>query len=197
MASGLATQKTPTRPPRRKRGFARDDNGALAVEFGLLAVPFFSILGAILETAMVFLSGQVLDSAVQDVSRLIRTGQAQQANVSPEAFKGLVCDRLFGLFPDCNGPNGLHVEVQPLSTFGEIDFTPPVKWVCAEDEEPETCNAWTRAEGFTTGGGSEIVSVQVYYKWSLIMPLGLGLGNLPSGERLMGAASVFRNEPFS
>ena len=60
-------------PLRRWRGFAHDESGVTAIEFGLLAVPFFSILGAILETSLVFLSGQVLESAVQDASRLIRT----------------------------------------------------------------------------------------------------------------------------
>jgi hypothetical protein len=32
----------------------------------------------------------------------------------------------------------------------------------------------------------------------VILPLGsLGMGNLPDGKRLMGAATVFRNEPFT
>ena len=40
--------------------------------------------------------------------------------------------------------------------------------------------------------------VQVYYKWPVIVPFGgLGLSNLPDGRRVMGAATVFRNEPFT
>ena len=183
---------------RQRPGFARDDRGATAIEFGLLAVPFFSILAAILETSVIFLSGQVLDSAVQDVSRLVRTGQAQQAAITPARFKELVCDRLFGLFNDCDGIEGLHVEVQVIDTFGDVDMSPPVKWECGDAEAPLACNTWTRPESYTPGSGSSVVVVQVYYKWPIIVPFGgLGFSNLPDGRRLMGAAAVFRNEPFT
>ena len=55
----------------RGRRFARDERGVTAVEFGILGLPFFTIIFAILETTMVFLAGQVLDGAVEDASRLI------------------------------------------------------------------------------------------------------------------------------
>jgi Flp pilus assembly protein TadG len=189
-------------PLPRRRGFARDESGVTAVEFGLLALPFFSILGAILETSLVFLSGQVLESAVQDVSRLIRTGQAQESAMTSEGFKALVCDRTFGLISDCDA---MHVEVAVVDEFGDVDMAPPVSWSCGEPNVGETeaqaaarCAAWTRPEGFTPGSGSSVVTVQVYYKWPVIVPFGgLGLSNLPDGRRLMGAATVFRNEPFT
>ena len=180
--------------PRRQPAFARDERGATAVEFGLLALPFFSILGAILETSLVLLSGQILDSAVQDVSRLVRTGQAQQAAMTATGFKDRVCERLHGLFSDCDA---LHVEMDVIDQFSDVDMTPPVKWVCDTDEDPNVCKAWTRPESFTPGTGSNIVTVQVYYRWPLIVPFGGFLGNLPDGSRLMGAATVFRNEPFT
>lgn len=197
MAGRLASRIGRALLPRRVRGFARDEKGATAVEVGLLAVPFFGILGAILETSVVFLSGQILDSAVQDVSRFIRTGQAQQTALTAENFKARICDRLFGLFQDCAGENGLHVEVQVIDAFNDIDMTPPVKWTCDEDEDMAACDDWTRPEAYTPGGGSSIVTVQAYYQWPLILSVDwLGLSNLPNGRRLMGAATVFRNEPF-
>jgi Flp pilus assembly protein TadG len=58
------------KPLARRRGFARDESGVTAIEFGLLALPFFSILGAILETSLVFLSGQVLESACPSMSAI-------------------------------------------------------------------------------------------------------------------------------
>jgi Flp pilus assembly protein TadG len=190
------------KPRLRRRGFARDESGVTAIEFGLLALPFFSILGAILETSLVFLSGQVLDSAVQDASRFIRTGQAQQAGVTAAGFKTMVCDRVYGLISDCNS---LHVEVDVIDAFSEVDMTAPVNWECGEPLAGETpaqaadrCAGWTRPESYTPGGGSSIVTVQVYYKWPVIVPFGgLGLANLPDGRRVMGAATVFRNEPFT
>lgn len=177
--------------PRRRRSFARDESGVTAVEFGLLALPFFSIIGAIIETSLVFLSGQILDSSVQDISRLIRTGQAQEANISAASFKQRICDRLHGLFADCNA---LHVEVRVLNSFTTANMAAPVNLT--------TCTAascaWTRPESYNLGQGSSIVLVQVYYRWPVILNLGdLTLANLPDGSRLLGAATVFRNEPFT
>ncbi len=198
MARRLASRIGKVLPRRRARQFLRDDRGVTIVEFGLLATPFFAIVGAILETSVVFLSGQILDSAVQDVSRLIRTGQAQQAAMTSEGFKTAVCDRVFGLFSDCEGPGGLHVEVQVIDAFSDVDMTPPVNWTCDEDEDAAACADWTRPEAFTPGQGSSIVTVQVYYQWPLILSMDwLGLSNLPSGKRLMAAAAAFRNEPFT
>ena len=104
----------------------------------------------------------------------------------------------FGLFSDCTGPGGLHVEVQVIDTFSDVDMTPPVNWTCDEEEDEAACAAWTRPEAYTPGQGSSIVTVQVYYQWPLILSMDwLGLSNLPSGKRLMAAATAFRNEPFT
>lgn len=180
-------------PSRRK--FACDERGATAVEFGLLALPFFMIIGAILETSVVFLSAQVLDSAVQDVGRLIRTGQIRELGINSTAtFKARVCDRLYGLFTDC--PNGLHVEVNVVKLFADAAISPPVDpKACAVDN---TACGWTRPEVFSPGQGSSIVVVQVYYKWPVVVGLGgYNVGNLPDGSRLMGGTTIIRNEPFT
>lgn len=172
----------------RRRGFGRDERGATAVEFGLLALPFFSILGAIIETSIMFLSSQVLDSAVQDASRLIRTGQVRGSIVTPEAFRQEICGRLFGLFRDCDG---LFVDVQPVNTFASVDISPPVDPTCIAPCE------WSRGDEYLPGQGSSIMVVQVYYKWPVILNFGLGLADLPDSKRLFAAVTVFRNEPFT
>ncbi|UJW84847.1 TadE/TadG family type IV pilus assembly protein [Devosia sp. SL43] len=176
----------------RRRDFARDERGATLIEFAILALPFFSIVGAILETSVVFLSGQVLESATQDVSRLIRTGQAQGMMSAPEDFKSRICARVYGLFPNCE--TDLHVEVQTITDFDSATISPPIDWSCEEN-----CDAqWTRDEQYSSGGGGSIMMVQVYYKWPIMISLGdMTLGNLPGNKRLMSASTVFRNEPFT
>lgn len=192
MAKGLTSRIARSLLQVRRRNFLRDERGVTAIEFGLLSLPFFSILGAILETSVVFLSGQILDSAIQDTARLIRTGQVQQTGTTPSQFKQRVCDNLFGLFTNCDL---LHVEVRVVSNFTTLDVSPPVDWNC--NVALPACNDWTRPEQFTPGQPNEIVLVQVYYKWPIIIPFGgLGLNNLPNGNRLMGGAAVFRNEPY-
>src|SRR5690606_1677698 len=89
--------------PRKGRGaaFARNERGAVAIEFAILSLPFFTLIYAILETSIVFLTGQILDSAVNDASRMVRTGQAQTAGWDIDDFRDAMCDGLYGLF-DCS-----------------------------------------------------------------------------------------------
>ena len=194
MTSKLASMAGRALLGNRRRKFARDQRGATAVEFGLLALPFFMIIGAILETSVVFLSGQVLDSAVQDVSRLIRTGQIRELGInSASAFKARVCERLYGLFSDCDD---LHVEVNVVTNFASATVSPPVDAAaCAVDKDK--CD-WSRPETFSPGQGSSIVVVQVYYKWPVVVGLGgYNIGNLGDGTRLMGGTTILRNEPYT
>ena len=76
------------------RRFARQQDGAAAIEFGLVAAPFLALVFAIMETAMVFFAGQALETATADSARLIMTGQAQTAGHEPVAIqdRGLLED---------------------------------------------------------------------------------------------------------
>ena len=77
------------------RRFVRQQDGAAAVEFALVAAPFLALTFAILETAMVFFAGQTLEAAAADAGRLIMTGQAQNAGYTPEpTSRHQVCARL-------------------------------------------------------------------------------------------------------
>ncbi|MBD8065713.1 pilus assembly protein [Devosia sp. PTR5] len=169
----------------------RNTRGVTAVEFGLLALPFFSIIGAILQTSLVFLSGQVLESAVNDAGRTIRTGQVQAAGVTIDAFRADVCSRLFGLFPDCSG---LFIKVSEISNFQSATITVPIDEATCETS---ACD-WSEAQSFSPGVGKSIVVVKVYYKYPVFLQIGpFGMANLPNGTRLLGAATVFQNEPFT
>src|SRR5262245_27157195 len=72
-------------------------DGAAAVEFGLVAAPFLALIFAIMETAIVFFAGQALETAAADSARLIMTGQAQTAGYSESQFKTAVCGKIHGL----------------------------------------------------------------------------------------------------
>lgn len=177
--------------PKRQRGLLRDERGATVIEFGLLAPAFFLIIGAIIETSLIFLSGQLLDSGVQDTSRLIRTGQAKTANYTLETFRTTLCDRLLGLF-DCNK---LHIEVQELGSFNAASITAPIDFNCTDTA---SC-VWKsdRPEVYAPGAGSSIIVVQVYYKWPVILNFAsMSFANLATNERVLGSAAVFSNEPF-
>jgi Flp pilus assembly protein TadG len=169
----------------------RDERGAVAVEFALLALPFFTLIFAIIETSMVFFASQILDSAVQDAGRLVRTGQAHAANYNSANFRTAVCNGTFGLFRCAN----LKVKVSVVANFTAATTT----GVVATGNNCTQANCpWTLVESYSPGTGGDVVLVEVYYRWPMIVNLpGLNLFNLPDGTRLLSSIRVFRNEPFS
>lgn len=177
----------------RRRSFARDESAATLVEFGILALPFFTIIFAILETAIVFLASQILDSAINDSSRLIRTGQAQSSNYTADDYRDAICGRLYGLF-DCNDASKLLIRVTTIADFQSATPTTPVDPNC---NTTGNCQ-FTVAQTFQPGVGSQVVLVEAYYKWPTVVNLPMfNLATMADGTRLLAAARVFQNEPFS
>jgi Flp pilus assembly protein TadG len=169
----------------RLRLFRRDQRGATAIEFAFVALPFFALLFAIIETALVFFAEQALESAVSNSARLIRTGQAQSSKMSASAFKANVCDQISALFK-CT--EKLVVDVQTFDSFADITMTPPV------DKNGNLDLSYK----YETGHGGDIVVVRAYYEWPLtVQLLGLDLSNTAkANSHLLAAAAAFRNEPF-
>jgi Flp pilus assembly protein TadG len=172
-------------PARAARRFARQQDGAAAVEFALVALPFLALTFAILETALVFFAGQTLEAAVSDTARLIMTGQAQTQGFSQADFKNQVCARLAGGLFDC--ANGVYVNVKTFTSYGTVNTAPTVN----------NGQFDTTTMGYNAGSPGCIVAVSVFYQWPIYVSLlGDNLSNLGNGTRLLEATSVFRNEPY-
>jgi Flp pilus assembly protein TadG len=154
------------------------------VEFGLVAAPFFALIFAVLETAIIFFAGQALETAVADVSRLIMTGQAQTQGYTQTTFKDAVCARIYGLFK-CD--TGIYVDVRTSSSFGSANLSSPV------DANGNFVNNFT----YQPGGPGDIVTVRLFYQWPVYVSLlGFNLQNINGGKRLLAATAAFRNEPY-
>ena len=81
---------------------ARGRCGSAAVEFAIIAPIFFFLMFVIAETALVFIAEQVMDNAVFETARLIRTGRVQAAAMCKADFTTQVCDRM-SVFVNCSG----------------------------------------------------------------------------------------------
>lgn len=174
---------------RKGRSFARNEDGVTVIEFALLALPFFTIILAILETSLVFFAGQILDSGVQDASRLVRTGQAQTSNWDVDDFRDALCGRLYGIF-DCGQ---IRIRTNVVDDFASATVVTPVQVAADCVDQCE----WTLVQDYQPGNAGEVVLVQAWYKWPIVVNLpGFNLQNQPDGTRLLGAVRVFRNEPF-
>lgn len=167
------------------RRFAHREDGAAAVEFGMVAAPFLALMFAIMETALVFFASQTLETAVADSARLIMTGQAQSQSFDAATFKNSVCSKVGGLF-DCAG--GLYVDVKTYSSFGSVDNSTPVD---------ANGNLKTSSFGYTPGGPGDIVVVRLMYQWPVYASMiGFHIGNMAGNKRLLMATASFRNEPY-
>ena len=179
----------------RVRRFGRDERGVTAVEFGILAIPFFTIILATMQTALVFLATQVLDSALEDATRLVRTGQAQNGTTygTTDALRTYMCGYTFNLF-DCSK---IQLRVETISNFGSVQVVPVVQ-DCNTDptKGPLTCT-WKTPPAYSGGSKLQIEQVSAYYRYPLVivMPY-FNLKNQPDNYRLISAILVFRNEPF-
>ena len=167
------------------RRFARRDDGAAAVDFGMVAAPFLALMFAIMETALVFFAGQTMETAVADSARLIMTGQAQSQSFDAAAFKTSVCSKIGGLF-NCAG--GLYVDVKTYSSFGSVDNSSPVD---------ANGQLKTGSFGYTPGGPGDIVVVRLFYQWPIIVTkFHYDISNLSGSKWLLSATASFQNEPY-
>lgn len=164
--------------------FATDRRGVTAVEFALVAAPFLALLIAILETCLVFLAQEVLQTATSQAARLIMTGQAQTQSMTPAQFRQQVCNDTAALF-SCSG---IYVNVQTFTSFGGVTPLNPL----------QSGNFNSAGMNYSTGAAGDIVLVQVFYQWPVNLgPLGFSLSNMNGNNRLLVATAVFRNEPYS
>ena len=166
------------------RRFRRNRRGSAAVEFAIVAPIFFALLFAIIETAIVFFAGQVLETVTQDSARMIMTGQAQNAGYSASQFKTYVCGKVSVLF-DC--ANGIYVDVQSYPGFSTVNIADPI----------DSGKNFLTAMNYSPGSAGDIVVVRIFYQWPLFVTgLGYNIANLTGSKRLLTATAAFKNEPF-
>ncbi len=166
------------------RRYRRDQTGASAVEFALVAAPFMVLLVGLLEVCLIFISTTTLEHGAAEAARRVRTGELQSSGASADAFKQIVCDNTFGLI-DCG--ERLKVDVRVFDSFGTTSGDDPLADGTLSDEDME----------FDAGVGSDIILARVFYEWNIITPvIGRPMSNMSENRRLLQASVAFRNEPF-
>lgn len=171
------------RKPRIVRRFHKDDNGATAIEFAMLGLPFFALLMAIVETSLMFFAGQVLESSVDEVARKIRTGQLDNTMTQAE-LRTEICNESALLF-DCGDIN---IDMKVVATYDELGDMP----------EPEDGELDPNEFTFTPAGPQQIVMVTVMSEWPVFTNyLAQYMSDLNTGNALLTAVAVFRTEPYS
>jgi Flp pilus assembly protein TadG len=161
------------------------DDGAAAVEFGIVAVPFVAALFAISQTGLLFLAEQSLETTAADTSRLILTGQAQNQGLDQATFQNAVCARLSVLMK-CSG---IMIDVRTYNNFSSANTSLPI------DQNGNLQNNFV----YQPGAAGDIVVVRLMYQWPIslsLLGLGKSLSNLGNGQDLLMATVAFRTEPY-
>lgn len=185
----------------RSRGVARrflaDRSGAVELlEFALVGPFFIAILGATIETALAFWSTQILETALGDTSRLLYTGQFQQAN--PSATGSAALTKLRDAFCKVDGQArattftcaNVKLDVRVITQFTGNSTNSPVNTVTKD---------WTTGFGtnYAAAKPGDIVIVQAAVKFPIFFTLlNPNQATFGDGSRLLQAAVAFRAEPF-
>jgi Flp pilus assembly protein TadG len=152
----------------------------------MVVMPFLMLLFGIMGIGLYFFTTFTLENALEQAARLIRTGQAQQANMTSEQFKNKVCEYTPG-FIDCQ--NKILVNVR---SFAEADLTPVVT-----RGECLTNGSLSNETIYAPGGASQVVLVTLCYEWELAQKVPfLKFGDMNGGSRLLQASTAFRTEPY-
>jgi Flp pilus assembly pilin Flp len=164
------------------RRLLRQDDGAAAVEFAMVAAPFLAIIFAIIETCIVFFASQTLEAAAADAGRLVMTGQAKTFDAAK--FKETACAKIVAIL-DCS--KGIMVDVRKFSSFSAVDTAKPIDANGNVNFTPQ----------YDPGGPEDIILVRLIYQSPVWFTLfGYNLANVSGGKYLMVATSAFRNEPY-
>jgi Flp pilus assembly protein TadG len=170
--------------------FEKSERGVAAIEFALLAPPFFLILGAIMETGLMLFSEYTIQESVQEAARLVRTGQVQAASMTATDFKNKICNTVSTIL---NCTTGVTVYVRSDSSFQNLAANlPNILWI-----GPSINNNPSAATCYNPGLASQPAAVVATYDWYFNM-LGMSyMGNIANGDaRRMVGLAIFQNEPF-
>ena len=170
------------------RRFLKARRGATAVEFAIIATPFFMLLFGVVELGLLFMASTTIDAATLSAARDIRTGAIQNSGANTAAdFKTAGCNNMSWLSSaDCAA--NVAVDVRTFSSFSSISTSPPV---AAGAIDPTQLT-------YDPGVACTIVLVRVFYPYTLYTPLlDPGLPNLGPTQHLITSTTAFRNENYS
>ncbi len=169
-----------------RASWVRAENGAVAVEFALVALPFFMVVIGLLEVAMLYISAVVLEGGTLAAARVIRTGQAQQAANPQLYFSQHLCAKVQRLIPCAS----LQYEVihPPGNDFSSADALDP----------HYNANGDLISSGFDAGGVSDVVIIRTAYRYHFFTPfLGSLLSSNADNSKTLVSTITLRSEPYA
>ncbi len=170
------------------RRFGRARRGSAALEFVLVAMPFFLLTVGLAEISMIGFAQTSLDMGVSESARQIRTGRAQMDGMSQADIHDQICSEI-NRFVVLDCENNLYLDVKRFTSFVDANN--------ASNDPIQNGEFQTAGFGYTPGAPSDIVVVRAYYRWQILTPMFEPVfQNISGGERILVTTMMFRNEPY-
>lgn len=184
----------------------RDREGAAALEFAILAIPFMMLIFAIFETFFAFAGEQLMANAVETMARKIRTGeitfgQGKPTDVTEAQFRQLFCAEV-AILKMCSAteatqPQKLYLDVRRFASFADMPREIP-KVSTADYADLDSTGF-----AFAPGGANSKNMLRAYYRWQIMTDLmrpyitNIRPANKPMPtDFLIVQTSAFENEDY-
>jgi Flp pilus assembly protein TadG len=168
--------------------WTKNEDGATAIEFSLVAIPFIFMMVGILEMALMYTSASLVEGGTGVAAREIRTCALQDSTEVVEDqevnFRKAFCDHAVTLR---NCEEDLFVEVVAMP---DDSFTSISDYEAEFDEDGAPVS-----RGFDPGYSSDVVLVRTAYRYSFLTPwLGTVIAG-PNSSMLLMSTTVLQVEP--
>ena len=163
--------------------WSKNNDGATAVEFSLVGVPFFFMVIGIIEMGLMFTTQSLLEASTAEAARQVRTGAVQQGG-GEDLFRDELCD-FASVWIECGE---LQYQVVALDDFGDAQDFPEATF--DEDGNLED-------QQFDPGGVSDVVMIRTAYRYDITTPfMQVMLTNNDDDSRFMLSTIVLQTEPY-
>ena len=151
----------------------------------MIALPFFILLLGILEIGLLLLVDAVVETAVSDMGRLVRTGQAQQGALTPALLKEKLCEQMGVFAGDC--ASRAYIDVRVVESYNDPMAEDPLKSGVFDPSVLE----------YSPGKPGDRILVRVWYEQPIITPFVAQAVSRTKDHKVMLTTSLaFRNEPY-
>lgn len=164
--------------------WVKNKEATTAIEFSLLAIPYIFLTVGIIELAITYATASLLEGAVADAARMVRTGQLQQSGAAdPEAvFRTALCDYAQVLI-NCDD---VVIESMTLNSYYDYASAGPIY-----DEDGNMISS-----GFNAGGVNDRVLIRAAYRYTMMTPFIGPLLAGPDNTMLFMSTIVLQTEPY-
>ena len=195
---------------RRRRRFGRDERGTTAVEFAMIAFPFFILIAIPMEIGLAYFSQRMLSHGADQTVRKLRIGALRSDHYTDADGNqvSLIRDKV-----DADGNPTGETEVDDAALKEQIclnssmflfdctklivDVRTIASWDAYSAPENSGGVLYTDATGFAPGGRNSVNVLKFYYPWPRYFDWRFRTQNANEGRQTyITASTAFMTEPI-